>query len=306
MEAGFWQRLFRGVRRIPRSRELEQFAGPDWADQIMQMAVTDRLHGKQGRSIGRLVLESGGRSLVVYLKRHYRLPYRHGLLALFRPGAGWSPALQEWRHIRWAQAQGLPVPDVVAGGEFIGPWGRLQSFLAVKELTGMLPLHQAIPAAATTQAPADFCRWKRGLAVELARLTGELHRRRRFHKDLYLCHFYVSAEDIARPVAWPGRVRLIDLHRLGHHPLTWPWWLAKDLGQLWYSSEILGVSGRDRVFFWRTYRKANFQATPAGWLRALIRFKAWSYRRHSRRGGRSSLPQSARTPGSSSGAGSAA
>jgi len=295
MEANFWRRLFRGVRRVPPSRELEQFAGPDWADRIMAMAVTDRLHEKQGRSIGRLALESNGRSLVVYLKRHYHLPRRHGLLALLRPSAGWSPALQEWDHLRWAQAQGLPVPEVVAGGEFIGPWGRLQSFLAVKELTGMLPLHEAIPAAASQLAPAEFCRWKRGLAVEMARLAAALHRQRRFHKDLYLCHFYVAAEDTARLVAWPGRVRLIDLHRLGHHPWTWPWWLVKDLGQLWYSSEVPGVSGRDRVFFWRAYRKANPEVWASGWLRALIALRAWSYRRHSRRGGRRSLPQPAAT-----------
>ena len=149
MALAFWRRLFRGVRRIIPSPELEQFAGPDWAEKIMEIPVTDRLHVKQGRSIGRLVLESGGRSLVVYLKRHYRLPRRHGLLALLWPGAGWSPGLTELRNLAWAQAQGLPVPEVVAGGEYIGPWGRLQSFLAVKELTGMLPLHQAIPAAAT-------------------------------------------------------------------------------------------------------------------------------------------------------------
>ncbi len=254
------------------------------------MPVTDRLHAKQGRSIGRLILQVNGQSLAVYLKRHYRLPRRHGLLALLRPGSGWSPALQEWDHLRWAQAQGLPVPEVVAGGEFIGPWGRLQSFLAVRELTGMLPLHEAIPAAAARQSPADFCRWKRGLAAELARLTGALHRQRRFHKDLYLCHFYIAAEDTAGVVAWPGRVRLIDLHRLGYHPWTGLWWRAKDLGQLWHSSEIDGVTGRDRVCFWRAYCHADPEARGLRRPCALIRLKAWGYRRHGRRGGRRSLP----------------
>jgi heptose I phosphotransferase len=291
MEATFWRRLFRGVRRVPPSAELEQFAGPDWADRIMDMAATDRLHKKQGRSIGRLILESGGQTLAVYLKRHYRLRRRDGLLALLWPGRAWSPAVQEWEHLRWAQEQGLPVPDVVAGGEFIGPWGRLQSFLAVRELNGMIPLHEAIPAAATQLSPDEFCRWKRGLAGELARLSAALHTRQRFHKDLYLCHFYVAAEDTTRLVDWPGRVWMIDFHRLAHHPWTWPWWLAKDLGQLWYSSEVLGVTGRDRVCFWRAYRKANPHAQTSRCLRALIRLKAWSYRRHSQRGGRRSLPQ---------------
>jgi heptose I phosphotransferase len=295
MEASFWRRLIRGERRVPPSPELEQFAGRDWPDHIMDLPVTDRLHVKQGRSIGRLVLESGGRSLVVYLKRHYRLPRRHGLLALLRPGSPRAPGLQEWEHIRWAQAIGLPVAEAVAGGEFVGPWGRLQSFLAVRELTGMLPLHQAIPAAARQLDDLTFCRWKRGLAAELARLAAELHRRRRFHKDLYLCHFYIAEADTARLPDWPGRVHMIDLHRLAHHPWTWPFWLAKDLGQFWYSSEIPGLSGRDRVAFWRAYRRAN-PATPAGrWLRALIRTRVWKYRRHSKRGGRRSLPEPAAT-----------
>ena len=65
--------------------------------------------------------------------------------------------MQEYRHLEWAREQGVPVPAAVAAGEFIGPWGRLSSFLAVEELTDMLPLHQAIPLAAS-QLQADVFR----------------------------------------------------------------------------------------------------------------------------------------------------
>ena len=81
MHDTLWQRLFRGVRRLRQQPHWQEFAGPDWADRIMALAVTDRFHAKQGRSIGRLALELGGRRLVVYLKRHYRLPWWHCLLA---------------------------------------------------------------------------------------------------------------------------------------------------------------------------------------------------------------------------------
>src|SRR5262249_11193411 len=159
-----------------------------------------------------------------------------GLLAALWPDAGWSPALQEWHRLRWARAEGVPVPRAVAAGEYIGPWGRLRSFLAVEELAGMLPLHEAIPRAAARLDPDTFRCWKRTLSEEVARLTRSLHDRRWFHKDLYLCHFYVRGEDTERVPAWRGRVHLIDLHRLAYHPWTWRVWQAKDLAQLLYSS----------------------------------------------------------------------
>src|SRR5206468_1832361 len=110
----------------------------------------------------------------VYLKRHYRLPRWRGILATLFPRLGWSPGMHEWQHLEWAKAEGFPVPGAVAAGEYIGPWGRLRSFLAVEELTGMLPLHEAIPKAAAQLPPAAFARWKRGLVIELARLARAL------------------------------------------------------------------------------------------------------------------------------------
>jgi heptose I phosphotransferase len=276
----FWQRLARGVRRVRQRPDWTQFAGPDWEERIMAMPVTDRFHAKQGRSIGRWIVEGPDRNLAVYLKRHYRLPRWRGLLAAFWPDAGWSPALQEWRHLEWAKAKGLPVPAALAAAEYIGPWGRLQSVLAVEELAGMVPLHEAIPAAAQRLDPRTFGDWKRGLAVEMAHLTRELHRRRCFHKDLYLCHFYVRPEELPAPAEWVGRVHLIDLHRLAHHPWTWRWWQVKDLAQLLYSSVIVGVSARDRLRFWRAYLGPQQRTWSTWWLRRLVLVKWRRYRRH--------------------------
>src|SRR5205823_15020004 len=118
----------------------------------------------------------------------------------------------------------------VAAGEFVGPWGRLQSFLAVEELAGMLPLHEAIPLAAERLPPATFTVWKRGLIAEMARIARASHDRHWYHKDLYLCHFYVPEADTRRvPPDWAGRLYLIDFHRLSRHPLTSLMFRAKDL-----------------------------------------------------------------------------
>ncbi|HEY7428399.1 MAG TPA: lipopolysaccharide kinase InaA family protein [Gemmataceae bacterium] len=279
-----WQRLFRGVRRLRHQPHWPDFAGPDWAEHIMQAVITDRFHAKQGRTIARWTLGTDERRLVVYLKRHYRLPWRHGLLALLWPGGSWSPAMQEWEHLEWARSAGLPVPVAAAGGEFIGPWGQLQSFLAVEELTGMLALHEAIPLAASRLSPLMFRRWKRDLVRQMVAITRTLHDRRWFHKDLYLCHFYIDEDDTRRLPDWRDRVRLIDLHRLAHHRLTWPWWRIKDLAQLLYSSDVPGVDVRDRLWFWRLYFGDARRQQTVRWLRQVIRLQAWNYqRRHDRR-----------------------
>jgi heptose I phosphotransferase len=257
----------------------------------MAARLTDHFHAKQGRSIGRWVLQAGDRRLAVYLKRHHRLSWWRGLLAVLWPRAGWSPAWQECCRLRWARRQGLSVPVPAAVGEYIGPWGRLQSFLAVEELEDMLPLHTAIPAAAGQLEAGAFQRWKRGLIAELARVIRALHARRWFHKDLYLCHFYLRAEDIAGGFPDPncevpefhGRLHVIDLHRLAHHPWTGRFWQVKDLAQLLYSSELSGVTDRDRLRFSRAYLGRDRRTWTSRWLRLAIRFKAWRYRKHNAR-----------------------
>ena len=136
---------------------------PDWLerqhaitrpDRVMTIPVTDRLHEKQGRSIGRLILSDAAGRLGVYLKRHYRLGWWRGVLATLFPARAWSPGLEEWQRLKWAHDAGFPVPRPVAAGQVVGPWGRLQGFLAVEELYGMLPLHEAVPLAARRRFPA--------------------------------------------------------------------------------------------------------------------------------------------------------
>jgi hypothetical protein len=268
MKENLWLRLSRGVRRLRQRSDWLDFVGPDWADDIMEMAVTDRFHAKQGRSIARWALQGKDRQLTVYLKRHYRLSRWRGLLATVWPDAGWSPAVQEWHHLEWAKARGMPVPAAVAAGEYIGPWGRFQSFLAVEELSDMLPLHEAVPAAASRLDTKSFRNWKRTLGAEVARMTRALHARRYFHKDLYLCHFYVPRQWTETIPRWQGQVHLIDFHRLGHHRFAWRFWQVKDLAQLLYSSDVPGIDVRDRLRFWRAYLGSESRR----WLAKLLRY----------------------------------
>jgi heptose I phosphotransferase len=291
-----WNRWTVGVARVRQRPDWAEFAGVDWADTIMDRSASDRFHAKQGRSIGRLTLHHDNRRLTVYLKRHYRLPWWRGLLATIWPGNGWSPGLEEWHNITRARELGLPVGEAVAAGEIVGPHGRLQSFLAVEELAGMAPLHEAIPAAARTLSPGAFRRWKAGLVDEMIRLVRALHDRRYFHKDLYLCHFYIPVADTTRAPdrsAWRGRIHVIDFHRLGRHPVTCRFWQVKDLAQLLYSSEVEGVDDRDRLRFWRAYLGGHRRTIVHRWLGWAIRLKWRRYRRHNQKGRRAAAPGAA-------------
>lgn len=287
---GLWQRLRRGVACLWQRADWSRYVGLDWVATIMGRPATDRFSSKQGRSTGRMILppeddKADGEPLRIYLKRHYRLPWWDRLLALLWPGGGWSPALRELHHLEKARRLGVPVPEVVAAGEFIGPGLNLQSFLAVRELTGQLALHEAIPLAAKRLTPEVFAAWKRGLIQEMARLCRLLHDRNWYHKDLYLCHFYIDeSHTYAAPEAgWRGRVAMIDLHRLGHHPWTWAVWQMKDLAQLLYSSEVDGVTDRDRLAFWRAYQGPTPRHWWDAWLRWLVVLKWRRYRAHNLR-----------------------
>jgi Lipopolysaccharide kinase (Kdo/WaaP) family len=276
----FWQRWLYGICRLYARADWNNFSGSDWPDHIMQTDSSDDFHAKQGRSTCRWVLQSDGKELVVYLKRHYQLPWWQGWGATLWPGGDWSPAMQERRNLEWARQQGLPVPDVVAAGEFLGPWGKLQSFLAIEELTGMLALHQAIPLAARQLAPDAFREWKKGLVREIARLARCLHDRHAFHKDFYLCHFFIARADTTTVPSWTNRVFMIDFHRLARHPFTRLFWITKDLGQLLYSSELHGVDARDRVRFWRAYLGPERHGWLGRWLRKVVLMRGRRYREH--------------------------
>jgi heptose I phosphotransferase len=156
----------------------------------------------------------------------------------------------------------------------------LQSFLAIEELTDMLPLHEAIPRAAQQLDPLTFRIWKAGLVRELARLARTLHDRDHFHKDFYLCHFFILRADITSVPTWTNRVFMIDFHRLAHHSVTRSFWISKDLGQLLYSSQVEGVDARDRLRFWHAYLGNRRRTWWGRWMRRIVRMRGRNYSKH--------------------------
>ncbi len=254
----------------------------DLAATVMDLESGDRFHAKQGRSTARVVLHQAGRPLAVYLKRHFHLPWPSRVAALFDPAGRHSPAAAEMAHLERVRALGINVPDVVAAGERIGPHARLQSFLMIAELTGCHALNEIVPGLAARLDVAAFAALKQRIITEMARITATLHRARVFHKDLYLCHFFLGSHSDL-PASPHLEVSLIDLHRLKEHRL-WPdWWRWKDLGQLLYSTDgVAGISGRDCLRFWVAYcRLAG--VTRRGLCARMVRLRAARYRGHNRK-----------------------
>jgi heptose I phosphotransferase len=272
-----YDRLTRGVRWTWMSDDYRAALPDDLDATVMSLESSDRLHAKQGRSTARVRFDSPWGPLSVYLKRHYRLPLLARVGALLLPSRRFTPGASELAHLERARSLGVAVPDAVAAGERIGPWGTLQSFLMIAELTGCRELNEILPDLSGTMAPDDFARLKRELVAEMARIAARLHGAKVYHKDLYLCHFFL---DVSGQSATGDRLTLIDLHRLAEHRITGFRWRWKDLGQLLYSTfDVPGIDDRDRHRFWLHYRKAT--GLPfARWQRRRVIAKAARYRSH--------------------------
>jgi heptose I phosphotransferase len=275
----FWQRLLRGTRWTWLDERFRDALPPDLSASVMAIETHDRFHAKQGRSTARVVFHGPGGPVPVYLKRHYKLPWPARLAALVNPSGHHTPGTAEFAHLNRARKMGLAVPDVVAAGETIGPWGRLESFLMVAELTGFQPLHEAISELSKRLDLMSFERLKRGLARETAAVAATLHKAGAFQKDMYLCHFFL---DLSRLDQTGRRLALIDLHRLAVHRVWAVRWRWKDLGQLLYSTYgVEGLTDRDRLRFWASYRRMAGLRFPRRQARGVV-WKAARYLRHNR------------------------
>ena len=132
-------RLIRGTRWSWLDHRHVDALPSDLDSKVMTLESVDRHHAKQGRSTARVRFADGPSTISVYLKRHYQLPWPSRLAALVNPSGRHSPAAAEWAHLERARSLGISVPEVVAVGERVGPWGGLQSYLMVAELVGFRP-----------------------------------------------------------------------------------------------------------------------------------------------------------------------
>jgi tRNA A-37 threonylcarbamoyl transferase component Bud32 len=281
---GLFHRFFTCFRKIEANEGFLKSMDTNWTDEIFEYELTDRLFVKQGRSIVRWTVdEADPESLVVFLKRHYKNSRWKGFLATLFPSNAWTASTEEAGNLKIANSLGIRIPVIAAVGEYIDPGFQLRGFIAIEELKGMLALHEAIPLAFTNLNADDFRSWKDGLIKEVARITECLHRHQYFHRDLYLCHFFILESDCSIvPHSWHQQVTTIDFHRLKKQKWTAFRARIKDLAQLLYSTmDVPGIDESDRTKFRQAYEAIAGTSSTSFWN--AVRRKADRYWQHNQK-----------------------
>jgi len=251
----------------------------------------------------------GGKS-AIYLKRHLRVDagaWLEGLVFWRKP---LTRAEAEYRNIFGLIEHGIATPQPVARGEDHRWSIRQGSFLMTEEIPGGRPADDFLKEHFAADG-SDF-RKKRLLVGQIARLARRFHGAGFYHRDFYLCHFFVRQWPDTMPTqAWPchpegqsdeagvpcPRLRghadaesepspfilhLIDLQRVRHcrGRKVGRRWIVKDLAALAYSAPAGVITRTDKVRFLREYfADDKLDVTVRDLIRSIVR-KARRIARH--------------------------
>jgi tRNA A-37 threonylcarbamoyl transferase component Bud32 len=190
------------------------------------------------RDILRVVGESGGERVVLFLKRMWR-PYRKdGVWSLLRRGRVWSMARQEWENMRALQRAGILTAELVAYGEECGVLWEKFSFIITR----------AAPPSWTVEDLARECRdvgQRRRVVEAMGRQVRKMHEAGLASPDLFARHFFVDEGEHVQ--FW-----LIDMARVDHGTVTLRT-RARDLAALHVGLAMRWACVRERMRFMRAY-----------------------------------------------------
>ena len=204
-----------------------------------------------------------------YLKRYRKPPVAAQLRRIieWRPGRG--TAAREAHFAAKLAAFGVGAPGVVAVGERMSGWRERCSFSVTREIRGE-SLETLVDRVRRRPGQTPPAVDRREIIEQLARLVRVMHRHRLFHRDLYLCHVFLSWNADGQVV-----LQLIDLARMIEKPVRSWRWRIKDLGALDFSAPRPTVTRADRVRFLYHYdsvlRQGPSKADRASRLRRYAR-----------------------------------
>jgi hypothetical protein len=214
---------------------------------------------------------------VVFMKRYHRPPVslqirnwlshgRRHCLALFdiAPGIDLAPA-------------GISTPKVIAWGQ---EWSRgfeKRSFVMTRQLPDRAAaLEKTLPACFESPSKASF-RERKAFLKKLADFAQRFHETGYRHRDFYLAHIFMTAQE---------SLYLIDLTRAFRPRLLSGRYRIKDLAQLHYSAPGRTIHCTDRLRFYKYYANCTTLSPSDKRLIRAVQTKAWKMAHHDIRHGR--------------------
>lgn len=224
-----------------------------WGD-LDPFVQVDRMQGRVYRAVAaRRTLRVKILGQPFFLKRHHGVGWVEifkNLLTLRWPVLG---AGTEFRAARALSAAGVSVPEPVAYAESGDNPASRESFLLSVAIEPNVSLEELAQGWLQAPPPARQ-RWR--LVQAVADTVAGLHAAGVNHRDLYICHFLLRPDSLAKD----PELTLIDLHRAQVRAVVPRRWLLKDLGALWFSAADAKPTRRDAYRFIRRYAGRSLRA----------------------------------------------
>ncbi|MCB9858149.1 MAG: hypothetical protein H6818_20890 [Phycisphaerales bacterium] len=249
-----------GMRVDPRYIDLMRDAALSTYDDVMGTGVGASMN-KPGlasyRERIRLTLGEGDAAETVYLKRYTRPPLKEQFRRMWEFKFRRGSAEREMHFIRHLGMLGISTMRRIAFGSRMRGWFEQSGFGITREVAGeslekLVERWSSDPA--TVPGPAD----RRDIIEQLAKVIFRLHTNGLFHRDLYLCHIFMSRRDDGGIV-----LSLIDLGRMIRSTWRRERWRIKDLAALAYSSPSPLVTRADRIRFLYHYTRLEARGNRA-------------------------------------------
>lgn len=182
-----------------------------------------------------------------YIKIHQGTTLKEIFKNLFSLKLPILGARNEFEAINRLHELGVDTMEVVAFGERgLNPLTR-ESFIITKDLNPTISLEDYCKDWKANPPPYAV---KKALIEKVAEMVRKMHEGGVNHRDCYICHFLLSM-----PFNYNGtpKISIIDLHRAQVSKCVAERWIVKDLGELFYSVQEVGLSKIDYARFLKCY-----------------------------------------------------